>query len=685
MLETKKRNKTRLVVVFALTCMVCIGLAFRVGWVQVVDGQQYKKMAVDRQTRDEPITAKRGIIYDRNGEELAISAPSNTVWARTSDIKQDVPAKLSDAEQAAWEDAKIKAVATSLSAILQTDPNETYQTMSQKNGMIRIDKYVDKTVADQVRKAHLPGISITENVKRYYPNGPFASLVLGTTNDDNQGISGIELQYNQYLSGVPGRWIRSTDGHSSNLAYGVEKYYPPQDGLNVVLTIDKTIQHYVEQAIDDVQKSTGAKRTSCLVMNPQTGEVLAMASSPDFDPNNPRVPLDPQEAAEVDKMNDTQKVDYWNSMWRNPLINDTYEPGSTFKLITAAAALEDQVTYLGDHFYCDGYYDVADHTRANGDALRCWKYKSGGHGNETMEEGVGNSCNVVLIQLAQRVGKDRLYQYLKSFGFMDKTGIDYPGEAKCIVQDQKKIGPVELATMAYGQGIAVTPIELLTAICSFGDGGKLLQPHLVKELTDSQGHVVQSFQPQVVRQVVSEQTANEIKTIMQFVVEQGGGKEARIPGYTVGGKTGTANKPDKGGYSANKVICSYVGMAPMENPQLAVLVIVDEPPHAEGEASGNKFAGPGVRKILEQSLRYLEIPPSDPAAYKGIEKTQQIAVPNVIGYNYSAAQKLLTKLGLNCVVSPAPTDDQDFVIVDQYPKPEGAAISKGSTIYLYRK
>ncbi len=657
-------HKTRLLWVFILVCLVMIGLTFRVGWIQIIRGEDYAEMAIEQQTSDVPITAKRGVIYDRNGKELAISAVTHTIWVRPASLKNY-------SEEKEEVEENTNNVAVKLAEILEMDVSEVKEIITREKLLVKVAKYVEKEKADQIRDAKLTGIEIAEDVKRYYPLGAFLAHVLGSTTDDNQGLSGLELKYNQYLSGIDGRWIKNKDIAGRSLAYGVEKYYQAEDGLSLVLTIDEVIQHYVEKSISTVQANTQAKRVMCLVMDPKTGDVLAMAVTPDFDPNDPRTPLDPVEAEKVNIMDNSAKQTYWNQMWRNPLISDTYEPGSTFKLITTSLALDAGVTKPTEIFTCTRSYKVA------GVTLHCWRPQA--HGVETLTEAVQNSCNPVFIQLAQRMGIEKYYEGLELFGLMEKTGIDFPGEGNNILQKKDTAGPVGLATMSYGQGIAVTPINLLTAVSAIGNDGKLMQPRLVKAMMDSDGNVVEEFQPEVVRQVISKQTAEEMCEIMESVVSVGGGGNAKVAGYRIGGKTGTANKPEAGGYSED-TYSSFIGLAPMDDPQVAILLIVDTP---QGVKYGSQTAAPGVKLILEDTLRYLNIQPTYTEEEKKAMESKMVTVPDLSGESVDDAigilggQNLKSALSLNQDLGTA-----GEMVVDQYPKP-GERVEMDSTVTVY--
>lgn len=660
------RVRKRIALTFAIVCIIMVALCVRAGWHQIIRAEEYSNMAVEQQTRDVPIEAKRGTIYDRNGEDLAVSAACYSVWVRPNQIQSSGKSK----EERA---ANLELHISTLAEILGMEREKVKEMVTKKQALVKVAKYLEKETADRVREQKIPGVEISEDVKRHYPLGAFASHLLGSVTDDNAGLAGIELRYNQYLSGISGRWIKNTDSAGNDLSHGVEKYYSAEDGLNIILTIDEVIQHYVEKTIEKAKEASSADRVMCLVMDPETGDVLAMAIAPDYDPNNPRVPLDEIEAAYVETLSDAEKLDYWNKMWRNPIVSDIYEPGSTSKLLTTAIALEENLTSLGDTFVCNYTYQVA------GVTLHCWR-QGRPHGHQTLIEAVGNSCNPIFSTLAHRVGKDTFYEYMQLFGMTEKTGIDYPGEGGSIVYKPAQTGPVELTTMSYGQGIAVTMLQQITAVCSLGNEGQLMQPRLVKALQDSDGNTIKEFQPTVVRKVISEKTAAEMCEIMQYVVAEGGGGNAKVPGYRVGGKTGTANKPAQGKYSS-ETYSSFIGMAPMDDPKVAILIVVDNP---KGTKFGSVVAAPYAKEILEDTLRYLEIKPEYTEEEKEQLKSKMVAVPQVAGNSLSDAIGILGGVSLKYTISPAATTNEDFIIVDQYPK-AGERMSAGGTVYLYRE
>lgn len=665
MIKSLNKSKKRLIFVMAAVCLLCVVLCFRTGWIQIVKGEEYSRMAVQQQIRDVPIPAKRGMIYDANKKELAISAVCYSVWARPANIQAG------DTEKQQREN--VDKTAAALAKILDRDKREIKELITQERSLVKVDKYLDKKTADKIRERKLTGIEIAEDVKRYYPLGAFLAHTLGSVTDDNTGLSGLELKYDQYLSGVSGRWIKNTDIVGNGLSYGDETYYQAENGLGLVLTIDENIQHYVEKSIEKVQKDTGADRVMAIMMSPKTGDILALAQTPEFDPNDAKTPLSKSQQEKLSAMDDTEKMAYWNSMWRNSLISDVYEPGSTFKLLTTAMSLEEGKTDVSEHFNCTGSIQVGSTT------LNCWR-KENPHGYQSLEEAVGNSCNPVFVRLAQRMGVKKFYSYMETFGISERTGVDFPGEGSAILQ--KNPGPVDLSTMGYGQGVAVTPIQLITAVSSFGNDGKMMQPRLVKAMVDEKGNTVKEFDPKIVRQTVSRETAAEMRDIMEFVVAKGGAGTAKVNGYRVGGKTGTAQKPKgngKVGYS-NETYSSFIGMAPMDDPQVTVLVIADNP---KGVKYGSQTAAPGAKRILQDTLRYLDLQPKLTSEEKEELNKDKVTVPDLVGEGLEEAIGILGGMSLSYKASGG-AQDENFIIRSQYPK-AGAKIEKEGTVYLYSK
>lgn len=662
MAPSNNNSKKNLIFILGIVFLCMLLLIIRLGWIQIVRGEEYSEKALEQQTRDTPIEAERGTIYDTNGNELAVSVTCYTIWVRPTDVK--------NAETDEESNAKIENVAQKLSKHLGMEYDEVKELVTKEQSIVKIKKGIDKDTADKIRDENLPGVEIAEDTKRDYPLGSFASHTIGTVSDDNTGLSGLELQYNTYLSGVSGRWINYTDTSGNRLSYGKERYYKAEDGYSIVTTIDQVIQHYTEKALDQVMEQTDADRVMAIVMDPKTGDILAMAQTPDYDLNDPREPADEKEKKAFESMSESQQTEYLNKMWRNSLVSDVYEPGSTFKLITTAIALEEDIATPNSTYNCTGEIKVADRT------IHCWR-TGRPHGHQNLEEAVNNSCNPVFVQLATKTGIDKFYEHLDTFGITGKTGIDFPGETKALLQDKDSAGPVGLATIGFGQGIAVTPIQLITAISSFGNDGKMMKPRLVKELRDSDGNTVRTFDTEVVRQTVSKETAEEMCEIMQFVVDSGGGGSFRLDGYNVGGKTGTANKPNSSGGYSNETYSSAIAMAPMDDPQVAVLLIVDNP---KGVHYGSVVAGPGMKQILSDTLRYMNVTPDEESQEDSA--SEKVEIPDVTGLNASEAIGILEGAGLSYDMDESVAKKEDFIVSKQYPS-AGKEVKRGSKIYLY--
>lgn len=649
-------NKKRIAIGFIVIAVLMILLAFRVAWIQVVDADELTEKAIDQQTKDITIEAKRGIIYDRNGKELATSVTCYSLWVR--------PAELAENKS----DEEIDEVAQQLAPIVDMEAQEIKEKLVREQALVKISQYLDNEAADQIRELDIDGLELSEGTKRYYPLGNFASQLLGSVTIDNTGRTGIELEYDQYLGGVAGRWVKNTDVSGNQLVSGSEEYYEAKDGLNVVLTIDEAIQYYAEKALEEGMEKTGADRIMCLVMNPKTGEILASAVTPGFDPNKATEPDDDEEKEAFSQLSEEDQTSYLFKMWRNPIVSDTYEPGSTFKLITASSALEEKVISATDTFTCDTKVTIS------GVTLHCWSSRD--HGTQTIKEALGNSCNPVLAKVATKMGAETFYKYLDLYGITEKTGVDYPGETDSIMYNLEDVGPVELATIGYGQSISLTPIQLLTAVCSIGNGGKLMQPRYVKALTDSDGNVVEEYEPKVVRKVLSDETAAEMCEFMEYAVAEGGAGNAKIPGMRVGGKTGTANKVEDGKYG-QYYYSSFLGMAPMDDPQVAILVVVDSP---KGSYYGSLTAAPIAKSILEDTLRYMNIDPQYTEEEKAAIEGDYTIVPDVVGWEYSEAVGVIAgcELGYN---KPDGAGD-DFIVAAQYPA-AGTKVKRGSNVYVY--
>ncbi len=625
--------KKRIWITLVVGIIIFSSLIIRLGYIQLVKGSWITEQAEDLWSRDIPVEAKRGSIVDRNGDVLVYNISSPSVIA--------IPVQIKDAESTAVE----------LANILNMNEEKIYKLITKKELMVNVARKITEEKAKDIQALDLPGIAITEENKRYYTENNIASHVLGFVGIDNQGLAGIELVYDELLKGKRGSISYSADASGRKMPNQDEIYNPPETGNNVVLTIDKEIQSFIERELDQAMLQYSADNALAIAMDPNTGEILGMASRPNYDPSN--------------------YADYPSMIYdRNLPIWMAYEPGSTFKIITLAAALEEDAIALDDTYYCDGSIEVA------GVELHCWK--SGGHGSETFLEVVENSCNPGFVVMGQRLGKEKLFNYISDFGFGEKTGIDLPGEQKGILFDIDDVGPVELATTSFGQGVSVTPIQQVVAVAAVINGGDLLKPYIVKEVRDPvTNEVILNVEPEVKRQVISEETSKEVRETLESVVANGTGRNAYIDSYQVGGKTGTAQKiGENGGYLSNNHIVSFIGFAPTDNPEILIYVAIDNP---KGIQFGGVVAAPIVKNILYSSLQYLEVPPQKEQIemeYRYGIDTPYVEVPNLID---STKQELSQSLYIDFYLE---IDGEGKFVIEQIPKP-GLRVEKGSTIRLY--
>ncbi|ADQ41419.1 stage V sporulation protein D [Caldicellulosiruptor acetigenus I77R1B] len=649
MKEASIKIKKRILFVMAVFFLSFVLLVGRLFYLQLIKGEELKKRAFSQWTRERLVAPKRGSIVDRNGKILAMSITAETVVASLNQIK--------DKE---WT-AKV------LSGILQMDYQKILNKLNTKGvSDIYIARNIDKEKADRIRKYALPGIYLTGGTKRVYPNGNFLAQVLGFTGIDDQGLSGLELYYDKYLRGKPGAISAQTDASGRAAPFSEEFFKKPVDGYDLMLTIDETIQHFAEKYAQKALYDNKAKSVTIIVEKVKTGEILAMTSKPDFDPNKPFELIYKDRFPDFDKLSQAEKNKIVQSMWRNRALTDTYEPGSTFKIVTAAAGLEEGVVNENSQFYCRGYVKVANAI------LKCWRYYNP-HGNENFVEGVQNSCNPVFIEVGQRLGKEKLYKYINLFGFGQKTGIDLPGEAKGIVQPLSKVGPVELATISFGQGISATPIQVISMINAVANDGVWVQPHVVKAIYDKDKKLIKSFDTPLKRRVLDQDVARRLKTILQSVVTNGTGHNAYLLGYKVAGKTGTSQKYDK---TSKKYIASFGGFAPADNPEVSVLVIIDEPDPSL--YYGGLIAAPVARDLLNDILRYLDIQPQYTAEeLKKIEFYKEYIVPNTIGMSIEDAKREISNNRFNAKIIGSGKK-----VIDQVPK-AGFMLKEGSTIVLF--
>lgn len=565
-------------VVFALIFLMTGVLIGRLVYLMVFRSEYYVEQAKDLHERERDIKAARGQILDRNGVVLAANRTVCTISV--------IHSQVTDPE----------TVIRVLTKELGIDEETVRKRVEKVSSIERVRTNVDKSVGDAIRAYGLAGVKVDEDYKRYYPYDTLASKVLGFTGGDNQGIIGLEVKYDDYLQGTNGKILTLTDARGVEIENAGESRLDPVDGNNLVISIDYNIQMYAEQVAEKVMEQKQADHVSILIMNPQNGEIYAMANVPEFNLNEPFV-LNYDAGTDMDA---AKKQELLNQMWRNPCINDTYEPGSTFKIITASAALEQGVVTLNDNFFCPGYKIVEDRR------IRC--HKAGGHGAENFEQGLMNSCNPVFMELGLRLGADNFYHYFRQFGLLSKTNIDLPGEAATIMHSLDNIGQVELATMSFGQSFQITPVELATTVSSIINGGRRVTPHFGVKVQTPDGENVEILQYDQVDGIVSEETSKTMRTLLEKVVSEGSGKNAKIEGYAIGGKTATSQTLPR---SAHKYISSFLGFAPAEEPTVLCLVIINDP---QGVYYGGTIAAPVCKEVFENILPYLEI-----------EKTESLA------------------------------------------------------------
>ncbi len=564
MVKTFTRKK--ILILAVLLAAVWFFLVGRLAYLMLVKSEYYYEKAEALHARERSIKAKRGVIYDRNGIELAGNVPVCSISVIHSQIEDE------------------ESVIQALCKVLELDEDLVRKKVTANSIREKIKSNVPKDTADRLRDMNLAGVKIDEDYKRYYPYEDLASKVLGFTGSDNQGIVGLEVKYDSILAGTPGSILTVTDANGFEVENAAEGRIEPVAGDNLYTTIDVNIQKYAQQSAETVRKSKQAKRVSIILMNPQNGELLAMVNVPEYNLN------EPYQLNEITDSN-LSESDALNNMWRNFCINDTYEPGSVFKIVTATAALEEQVVTQKDTFYCPGYRVVDDRR------IRC--AKTTGHGQETFKEGIMNSCNPVFIDVGSRVGVDNMYKYYKKLGLLEKTGVDLPGEASSIMHKKGNVGNVELATMSFGQSIQVTPMQLLRAVSAVLNGGTLVTPHFAMYVTDEENHIKNKLSYEQKEQVISKETSNQMKECLEAVVSDGGGTKGQVEGYRIGGKTATSEKFPRGN---GKYISAFMGFAPANNPQIVGLILIDEP---VGAYYGGMIAAPVMSDLFANILPYL--------------------------------------------------------------------------------
>lgn len=571
-MKNKTFHKKKILVVFLAAFILILYLIGRLVYLMVFDAEYYQQKAEDLHERERDIKAARGEIIDRNGTVLATNRTVCTISVIHSQIEN--PEK----------------VIEKLSEFLEMDADQVRKKVEKISSIERIRSNVDKRTGDKIRNLGLAGVKVDEDFKRYYPYNELASKVLGFTGGDNQGIVGLEVKYEKYLKGINGKILTTTDARGIELDGVAEDRLEPEAGNTLRISLDYTMQKYALQMAEKVRTEKQADKVGIILMNPQNGEIYAMVNVPEFDLNQPFM-LNNEETGE--NLTDEQRQDALNQMWRNGCINDTYEPGSTFKIITASAGLEEGAVHLTDQFSCPGYKVVEDRR------IRC--HKVGGHGAENFVQGIQNSCNPVFIEVGLRIGVDRFFDYFRQFGLMDLTGVDIPGEAGTIMHKKENVGQVELATISFGQSFQITPIQLATTVSALVNGGRRVTPHFGMEVLSAEGKKVKTFRYNAKKHIVSEKTSQTMRELLESVVAEGSGKNAYVEGYRIGGKTATSQTLPR---SANKYISSFVGFAPADDPQILGMCVIY---NSQGVYYGGTIAAPVIGKIFENILPYLGI------------------------------------------------------------------------------
>ena len=637
--------KKKLLFFFFLVEILIFLLLIRVFYLQAFQADTLQAKAYEQHTRDRLISPKRGSVFDRNMNGIAVTESVYSVSV--------IRVQIEDAEK----------TAQTLSEILDMDYTLVLEKCKKRVALERIKAKVDKEKADEIRKLNMPGVIVDDDVKRIYPYSSLAAQVIGFVGKDNQGIVGLEAKYDSYLKGEVGKILTETDARGIQIDDGIVDRIDPTPGQNLVTSIDIIMQQYAEQTIHKAVVAKQAKRGLIILMNPQNGEIYAMANDPTFDLNDPFTINSAEFSAMWESFSNEEQMNYLNQMWRNFAINDTYEPGSSFKIVTSSAGLESGVITTESTFSCSGYRTVG------GRQIKCWRSPRS-HGALDFYGGVQNSCNPVFMEIAELMGAEMFYSYLMQYGLDKKTGIDLPGEAVGIFHKLENIGSVELATMSFGQSFQITPLQLLRAASASINGGYLITPHIATQLIDDDGVITHEFEYDKGEKIISDATSAIMRDVLASVVEVGTGNKTYLPGYRIGGKTATSEKlPRRNG----KYIASFLAFAPAEDPQLIALVLIDEP---QGAYYGGQVAGPVMKELLQNVLPYLNIEPLYNENEQAMPEVMQISMPDLTGQTEAVAKKTLTTLGLKYSL-----EGDGETITGQFPKP-GELVNPGAVVIL---
>ncbi len=654
MAKNTNKSKTRVLWLLSFFVIALVCLFGRMFYWQVVRGAELKNTAYSQQTKNRTISPSRGKIYDTNGVVLAESVTVETISVTPKNVK--------DKEK----------TAAGLASILNLDYDTVLEKTKKNTADEVIAKKLDQATTTKVREwiksEKISGVNIYEDTKRNYPKGSLLSHVLGFCGTDNQGLWGLELQYESLLKGVAGQLVIGTDATGAELPLTDEKYIPPENGLDLVLTIDSTIQYYVETYLDQaIADNAPVDYASAIVMNPKNGDVLAMAVAPDYDPNDPFAIPNGYDEESWNALDSAQKTTAWNNIWKNKAVTDLYEPGSVFKTVTAAIAIEEGLVTDVDKkdFVCTGGLSI------EGWQMKCWRYYNP-HGTQSLREGLMNSCNPVAMTLALKIGKEKYYSYLNALKIAQQTGIDLPGEVKGSIHSVQNVTDSTIASAAFGQGFTLTELNMINAISAIANDGKLMKPRIVKEIRNSDGEVVQTIDPVEVKQVFSESTSDKVLDMMESVVSSGTGRNGQVKGYYIAGKTSTA---EQGRGDSKTYLASFVALAPADDPEIAIILNVANPRGPNGHQGGS-VAAPVVSNIMEKTLEYLNIEKD----YSITEdKTVKVNVPDVTNRTLGEATRMLTESGLKYDID---TSDLNKIVISQVPA-AGEQVVEKSLVKLY--
>lgn len=665
--SSRKNSNLKIFYIFIALVLFFLASVFKLLYINIVQGENLTRRALNQLTSTEVVQADRGLIYDRNKKELVVNVTKSNVYYNMNFRSGDTYTE----EELKQKKNTIERDSLAISKILKV-PQEELKQKFVGDRVVQIASNIDRETASALRELGISKMSIDDVARRFYPNNSELSEVLGFVSDDGNGQYGLESSYDEEMSGIAGKNISIKTNTRTQIPLTDEESYAPKEGQNLILTIDDNIQKIAEESASKSRLEHNAEEVNIIVQSTKTGQILAMASSLSYDANKPKAPVGDKQENEWDGLSDDEKTDTWYKNWTNFNVSSQYEPGSTFKLITAAAALEEATTYPLKEYYCPGVYTEIPTVK-----ITC---ASKNNGTKTMEQAIIESCNVSLIKIGRELGPDRFLKYVKAFGFGERTGIDVPAEALgSIPKATNEISPIRLATMSYGHGIAVTPIQLITSVSAIANGGELKIPKIVDRIEDRDGNVIKKYDSITKRKVISEKTSNTMLDIMYKVVEHGTGKNAKVEGYKIGGKTGTANVVSEAGGYEEEYISSFIGVAPIENPEITVLVIVQKP---KGDFFAATVATPAAGEVFKKSLEYLGIEKTTTSDQENKENTEdKISVPDLKNKLLSDAGKELVGLGLKFNTNQNSISNGS-VVIKQEPA-SGTLVDKDEIIDLY--